>query len=103
MVCQKKTTANCHVLQRRKALHMKIGSIVIDCNEFDKGWAFWQDTLRYVPKYPLKGGWVVLRDPEGKNAKVSVKKILKSVEAGIRLSVYVYAADQEEGSERLVY
>jgi len=27
---------------------LKIGSIVIDCNEFDKMLAFWQESLHYV-------------------------------------------------------
>lgn len=81
---------------------MKIGSIVIDCNEFDKMWAFWQDTLRYVPKYPLKDGWVILRDPEGKNPNVSLNKIPKSVEGRIRLRLDVYTTDQEGGLERLL-
>jgi len=29
-------------------LQVQIGSIVIDCNEFDKMLAFWQDILHYV-------------------------------------------------------
>jgi hypothetical protein len=45
---------------------MKIGSIVIRCYEFDKMLEFWQHALHYVPREPAKGGWVVLRDPEGR-------------------------------------
>ena len=89
-------------LQRRKALHMKIGSIVIDCNEFDKMLAFWQDTLHYVPKYPPKDGWVILRDPDGKNPNVSLNKIPKSVKGRIRLHLDLYTTDQEGEVERLL-
>ncbi len=53
---------------------MKIGSIVIDCNEFDKMLAFWQEALHYVPREPAKDGWVVLRDPTGRNPNVSLNQ-----------------------------
>jgi hypothetical protein len=39
---------------------MKIGSIVIECNEFEEMLTFWQEALRYVPRNPPKGCWVVL-------------------------------------------
>ena len=49
---------------------MKIGSIVVRCYEFEKMLAFWQQAL-HVPREPAKGGWVVLRDPEGRGPNVS--------------------------------
>jgi len=49
---------------------MKIGSIIMDCGKFDKMLAFWQEALHYVPREPAKDGWVVLRDPEGRNPNV---------------------------------
>lgn len=45
---------------------MKIGSVVIDCIEFDKMLAFWQEALHYAPIEPAQGGWVVLRDSDGR-------------------------------------
>ena len=51
---------------------MKIGSIVIECSEFDKMLAFWQEALHYVPREPAKDGWVILSDPEGRNPNVSL-------------------------------
>ena len=86
----------------RGPLHAKIGSIVIDCNEFDKMLAFWQDTVHYVPKYPPKDGWVILRDPEGRNPNVSLNKIPKSVKGRIRLHLDLYADDQEGEVKRLL-
>jgi len=53
---------------------MRIGSIVVKCKKFDKMLAFWQEALHYVPKAPPKGGWVILRDPEGKGPNVSLDK-----------------------------
>ncbi len=83
-------------------MHMKIGSIVIDCNEFDKMLAFWHDTLHYIPKYQPKDGWVILRDPKGKNPNVSLNKIPKSVKGRIRLHLDLYTDDQEGEVERLL-
>jgi catechol 2,3-dioxygenase-like lactoylglutathione lyase family enzyme len=53
---------------------MKIGSIVIRCKKFDEMLAFWQEALHYVPKAPAKGGWVILRDPEGRGPNVSLDR-----------------------------
>ena len=53
---------------------MKIGSIVIRCKKFDEMLAFWQEALHYIPKEPAKGGWVILRDPEGIRPNVSLDK-----------------------------
>lgn len=40
-----------------------IGSIVIDCNDFPRMTAFWQEALHYVPRDPPEAGYVVLKDP----------------------------------------
>ncbi len=45
--------------ERKRVLHLKIGSIVIDCNEFDQMLEFWQGSLHYLPKHPAKDGWVI--------------------------------------------
>lgn len=83
-------------------MHLKIGSIVIDCNEFDKMLAFWQESLHYVPKEPPKGGWVILRDPEGRNPNVSLNQIPKKVSGRIRLHLDLYTNDREGEVERLL-
>lgn len=54
---------------------LRIGSVVIDCINFDKMLAFWQEALHYVPRPPAKGGWVILRDPVGKNTNVSLNQV----------------------------
>jgi hypothetical protein len=51
---------------------VKIGAIVVRCYEFDKMLRFWQEALHYVPREPAKGGWVVLRDPEGRGPNLSL-------------------------------
>ena len=42
---------------------LKIGSVVIDCLNFEKLFVFWREALRYVARGPAEDGWVILRDP----------------------------------------
>ncbi len=59
---------------------------------------FWQGSLQYGPKYPAKDGWVILRDPEGKNPNVSddregeVERLLKM---GATLHPRTYKPDED--------
>jgi catechol 2,3-dioxygenase-like lactoylglutathione lyase family enzyme len=89
---------------------MKIGSIVIECSEFDKMLAFWQEALHYVPREPAKDGWVVLRDPEGRNPNVSLdqnpeKRLGRSRFARTRanrLHLDLYTDNREDEVKRLL-
>lgn len=51
---------------------MKIGSIIIVCNNFGKILTFWQEAFHYIPKSPPQGGWVILLDPKGKGPNLSL-------------------------------
>ena len=64
--------------------------------------AFWQEMLHYVPKYPPKDGFVILRDPEGRNPNVSLNQIPKKVKGRIRLHLDLYADDGAVEVERLL-
>ena len=46
--------------------------IVIDCDDFPRMMAFWKEALHYVPKYSPDGGWVILKDPEGRGPNLSL-------------------------------
>lgn len=81
---------------------MKIGSIVIDCNEFDKMLAFWQVVLHYVPKEPAKGGWVILRDPEGRSPNISLNQVSEKRRGRNRLHLDLYTDNREEEVKRLL-
>lgn len=81
---------------------MKIGSIVIDCVEFDEMLAFWQEALHYVPREPAKGGWVVLRDPEGKSPGISLNQIPKKRPGRNRLHLDLYTDNRESEVNRLL-
>lgn len=83
---------------------LKIGSVVIDCINFDEMLAFWQEALHYLPRAPAKGGWVVLRDPDGRNVNVSLNQVLVSEKLMGRnwLHFDLYTNDQQGEVERLL-
>jgi hypothetical protein len=81
---------------------LKIGSVVIDCNDFDMMSAFWQETLHYVPREPAEKDWVVLRDPDGRNVNVSLQQVPEKRTGKNRLHFDLYTDDQEGEVERLL-
>jgi len=81
---------------------MKIGSIVIDCSDFDRMLAFWQEALHYVPREPAKGGWVVLHDPEGRSPNVSLNQVPEKRKGRNRLHLDLYTDDREGEVKRLL-
>lgn len=52
----------------------RIGSIVIRCAEFDRMIAFWSAALGYVADRPAAGGFVILKDPQGRGANLSLDR-----------------------------
>jgi len=80
---------------------MKIGSIVIDCNDFERMMAFWQEALHYVPQRPPTPGdpFVILKDPAGRGPNVSIDRM--EPERG-RLHLDLYTDDPEGEVERLL-
>jgi hypothetical protein len=82
---------------------MKIGSIVVNCYEFNKMLAFWQQALHYLPREPARGGWVVLRDPEGRAPNLSLNQVPeKRTGKRSRLHLDLYTSDREGEVERLL-
>jgi len=81
---------------------MRIGSIVIDCKDFDRTMRFWQEALHYVPREPTEPGWVVLKDPEGKSPNVSVNQDPEIETGRNRLHLDLYTGDQEAEVRRLL-
>jgi catechol 2,3-dioxygenase-like lactoylglutathione lyase family enzyme len=81
---------------------VKIGSIVIDCSEFDKMLAFWQEALHYVPREPAKDGWVVLRDPEGRSPNISLNQVPTKRLGRNRLHLDLYTNNREDEVKRLL-
>jgi hypothetical protein len=81
---------------------MKIGSVVIDCNDFETMSTFWRQALNYVPREPAEDGWVVLRDPTGKNVNVSLQQVPEKSSEKNRLHLDLYTNDQPGEVERLL-
>jgi catechol 2,3-dioxygenase-like lactoylglutathione lyase family enzyme len=83
---------------------LRIGSVVIDCIDFDKMLSFWQGALHYTPRSPPGGGWVVLRDPTGRNTNVSLNKVLPSEKLTGRnwLHFDLYTSEQKAEVQRLL-
>ena len=83
---------------------MKIGSIVIDCNKFDEMLAFWQEALHYIATAPANDGWVILRDPTGRNTNVSLNQVSVSERRFGRnwLHFDLFTNDQKGEVERLL-
>ena len=81
---------------------MKIGSVVIDCNDFDRMSEFWSAALGYVPREPPDDDWVVLRDPDGANVNVSLNQVPEPRVGKNRLHLDLYTDDQDGEVERLL-
>jgi len=83
---------------------LRIGSVVIDCINFDEMLAFWQEALHYKPREPANDGWVVLRDPAGRNTNLSLNQVSVSEKLMGRnwLHFDLYTTDQEGEIERLL-
>src|SRR5256886_13807272 len=81
---------------------MRIGSIVIHCHEFDRMVSFWQAALRYVPRAPAQGGWVVLRDPEERGPNLAFQARQERRRGRSWLPLDLYTSDQAGEVGRLV-
>ncbi len=81
---------------------LRIGSIVIECEEFEKTMAFWMGALNYSPRNPPTEDWVVLNDREGKSPNISLQKVPEKAPWNNRIHLDLYAHDGESEIERLL-
>ena len=81
---------------------MRVGSVVVDCNDFDTMVAFWREALHYVPREPPDNGWVVLRDPAGTGVNVSFHQVPEPRTGKNRLHFDLYTDDQAAEVARLL-
>jgi catechol 2,3-dioxygenase-like lactoylglutathione lyase family enzyme len=89
----------------KKSSDLRIGSVVIDCINYDKMLAFWKDALHYVPRDPVSSpGWAVLQDPAKGNTNVSLNKVKPGEKLTGRnwLHFDLYTNDQKGEVERLM-
>jgi catechol 2,3-dioxygenase-like lactoylglutathione lyase family enzyme len=81
---------------------LRIGSIVIDCDDFARVMTFWQEALHYVPRRPPDDGWVVLTDPERLGPNVSINLSSEGPLDQYRLHLDLYTGDREGEVKRLL-
>jgi catechol 2,3-dioxygenase-like lactoylglutathione lyase family enzyme len=81
---------------------VRIGSVVIDCNDFETMWAFWRDVLGFVPREEPELGWGVLRDPNDPTRQVSLQKVPEPRVGKNRLHFDLYTDEQEAEVERIL-
>jgi hypothetical protein len=61
--------------------------------------AFWQEALHYAPREPAKGGWMVLRDPDGRGPNVSLNQVPRKNSVRSRLHLDLYTNNRESEVE----
>jgi len=81
---------------------MRIGSIVIDCGDFQTMMRFWQEALHDVPRDTAETDWVILKDPEGKSPNESVNQTSEVGPGRNRLHLDLYSNDQKGKVKRLL-
>jgi hypothetical protein len=81
---------------------VRVGSVVIDCNDLPAMLAFWQAALRYVPRDEPEDDWVVLRDPAGVGPNVSLQVVPEPRVGKNRLHVDLYTDEQAAEVTRLL-
>ncbi len=83
---------------------IKIGSIVIDCINFDKMVAFWQEALHYLPWGPADppGRWISLRDASGKSPSLAFQYDPEKLTGRNWLHFDLKTNDQKGEVERLL-
>jgi len=64
--------------------------------------AFWQEALHYVPWDPPEGGWVVLRDPEGRSPNISLNQVSTKRRGRNRLHLDLRTDNREAEVNRLL-
>src|SRR5438445_11222884 len=64
--------------------------------------AFWKEALHYVPKYSPDGGWVILKDPEGRGPNLSLNLSSEGHLDQYRLHLDLYAEEQKAEVKRLL-
>lgn len=81
---------------------MRVGSVVIDCKDFEAMSQFWGEALRYVPREPPDEDSVVLKDPDGANVNVSIVQVPEPRSGKNRLHLDLYTEDQMGEVDRLL-
>ena len=72
---------------------ISVGSVVIDCNDFESMRVFWQEALHYTFRHISENDWVILRDPQERHVNVALQKVPEQRVGKNRLHFDLYADD----------
>jgi predicted enzyme related to lactoylglutathione lyase len=81
---------------------LRVGSVVIDCNDFPLMLEFWSAALGYRSREAPEDDWVVLVDPTGRDVNGSLSKVPEPRVGKNRLHLDLYSVAQAHDVERLV-
>jgi catechol 2,3-dioxygenase-like lactoylglutathione lyase family enzyme len=81
---------------------LTVGSIVIQCFEFEKMINFWKDALRYCFRETPSEDWAVIADPRRGGPNLSFQKRDRKRERRSWIHLDLYTADQKGEVERLI-
>jgi hypothetical protein len=87
---------------RKDGSVINVGSVVIDCNDFETMKAFWQEALGYITRGPVQDDWVILRDPEGGRVNVALQVVPEPRVGKNRLHFDLFTEDQSAEVDRLL-
>jgi catechol 2,3-dioxygenase-like lactoylglutathione lyase family enzyme len=80
---------------------VRLGAVVIDCNDLDLMLAFWRAALGYEPGV-VRNGFVVMKDPRRRAVAVSLQTVPEPRAGKNRLHLDLFGRDEEQESARLV-
>jgi len=79
-----------------------VGSIVVECKEFERMIAFWNSALGYEAREPPSEDWAVLYDPRGVGPNISLQKVAEGPGDDYRYHFDLYSSDAKAEVDRLV-
>lgn len=82
---------------------LRIGSVVINCKDFERTLDFWQKALEYGdPRRAEEGDFAIVKDPRGIGPNLSVQETDELKFGRNRMHLDLYADDQKTEVERLL-
>ena len=81
---------------------MYVGSVVIDCNDFEPMVEFWKAALGFEAKIYEADDWALLKDPNRDWVNVGIQKVPEPKVGKNRLHFDLYADDPAAEIERLL-
>jgi catechol 2,3-dioxygenase-like lactoylglutathione lyase family enzyme len=79
-----------------------VGSVVMECKEFDRMIAFWCAALGYRTRRPPDEDWAILVDPQERGPSLSLQKVAEGPGPDYRFHLDLYSSDPEGEVQRLV-